>query len=103
MVAVEVVPGPSNECVSLAVHAAEQHCVYAEPGGEGDRALHLMVMLADLGNRRVAADHRHDALVLVDKGFGGLSVQLTENVLPRPLPRLLGHRAQLGQRCPVVT
>ncbi len=31
VVAVEIVPGPGEECVSLAVHAAEQHRVYAQP------------------------------------------------------------------------
>ena len=43
VVAVEVVPGPGQECVGLAVRAAQQHRVYAEPGGEGDRALDLVV------------------------------------------------------------
>ena len=81
----------------------EQHGVYAEPGGEGERALHLVAMFAHLGHGRVAADHRHDALVLVGEGLGAFSPQLSDDVLCGPPSRLLGHRAELGECSPVVT
>ena len=45
VVAVEVVPGPGQEGVGLAVCAGQQHRVDAEPGGEGDRAFDLVPLL----------------------------------------------------------
>jgi hypothetical protein len=85
------------------VHAAEQHGVDAEPGGEGEWALYLMAVLAHLGNGGVATDHRHDALVLVDEGLGTLSPQVTNDILCGPFSRLLGDGAELGECSPVVT
>jgi hypothetical protein len=98
VVAVEVVPGPLQEGIGLAVHAAEQHRVDPDPRRERNRALHLVTVLADLCDGRVAADHRHDALVLVDERRRGLPVQLSDDIACCPLARLLSHRAQLGQR-----
>ena len=71
VVAVEVVPGPGQEGVGPAVHPAEQHGVHAEPGRERERTLDLVAVLADLGDGGVAADHRHDALVLVVERLRG--------------------------------
>ena len=84
VVAVEVVPGPGEEGVGLAVRAAEQHRVHAEPGGERDRSLDLVPVLADLGDRRVAADHRHDALVLVVEGLRSARRAARAGCSPRP-------------------
>ena len=99
VVAVEVVPGPGEEGVGLAVRAAEQHRVHAEPGGEGDRALDLVAVLADLGDGGVAADHRHDALVLVAEGLASAAPCSSRRMFCRgPAPGLLGDRAELRQR-----
>ena len=98
VIAVEVVPCPGHEGVGLAVRAAQQHRVDAEPGREGDRALDLVPVLADLGDGGVAADHRHDALVLVLERLGGLAVSLTQDVLGGPPAGLLRDRSQLRER-----
>src|SRR5262245_58917521 len=97
VIAVEVVPGPRQEGVGFAVRAAQQHRVYTEPGGEGDRAIDLMPVLADLRDGRVPADHRHDALVLVVERLGRLSVTFTQDVVGGPNAGLLCDRAQLRQ------
>ncbi len=61
-----------------------------------------MAALSDLGNGGVAADHRHDALVLVPEGLRALLVPLAQYVLGRPATRLLRHRPQLRKRGAVV-
>ena len=100
-VVVEVVVGPVQERVDPAVRAAEQDRVQAEPGGEGDRSLDLVAVRADLGDRGVAADHRHDALVVVVERRGRLAVDRRAECSRGPFPGLLGDRSELRQRAPV--
>ena len=50
-------------------------------------AVELVMMPADLGDRRAAADHRHDPLVVVGEGLARLALQLGEYVLPPPRRR----------------
>src|SRR5262245_40990240 len=61
----EVVPRPAHEGVHPLPDAAHQPDVDAEPRRERDRPVQLVAMLTHLGDGRVAADHRHDALVVV--------------------------------------
>ena len=46
--------------------------MYAQPGHVRELSMDLMVVLADLGDRRAAADHRHDALVAVGERLAGV-------------------------------
>ena len=99
VVAVEVVPRPAQERVGPAVHTAEQHGVHAEPRRERHRAVDLVPVLADLGDGGVAADHGHDALVLVVEGLGRARRAIcAQDVLPGPLAGLLRDGAELGER-----
>ena len=50
----EEVPAPRHEGVDPLVHAAHQPGVHAEPGGERDVAVQLVVVGAHLGDRRAA-------------------------------------------------
>ena len=70
--------------------------MHPEPCSESHRAMQFVAMLADLGDRGVAADHRHDALVVVMKRPVGDILSLGQDVLGRPCPGLEGHRAELG-------
>ncbi len=100
VVAVEVVPGPGEEGVGLAVRAAEQHRVHAEPRRERDRALDLVAVLADLGDGGVAADHRHDALVLVVERARSCSRLRSRRMFcAAQRPGLLRDRAELRAAC----
>ena len=61
---------PVDERVDAGAHAGHQRGVDAQPGGERDRAVQLVAVRPDLGDRGAAADHRHDALVLVVERLG---------------------------------
>src|SRR5215217_2459596 len=102
MVAVEVIPGPAEKCIGLAVCSAQEHGVHAQPGSEGDWALDLMPVLSDFCNGGIATDHRHHALVLVRERLRWLASTLTQDVLGRPAARLLRHRPELGQGRPTL-
>src|SRR4029453_16647872 len=80
----EVVPTPGDEGVDLASSAAEQRCVYAKPSCECHRALDLVPVRPHFGDGGVAADHRHDALVLVVEIGAFLAGDLVKNVSGGP-------------------
>ena len=89
---------PGQERLHLGARVCEQLRVHAEPGGEGDPAVQLVSVLADLGDRRLPADHRHDSLVVVVEGLAELALHAREDVLRRPVARLLRHAAELRKR-----
>src|SRR4051794_7140423 len=97
----EVVPAPVDERLDAVADAAHQRRVHAQPRGEGDRAVQLVPVLADLGPRRAAADHRHQALVLVMERDTRLAGPLAQDVLADALAALQGDRAQLRERAAV--
>ena len=98
----EEVPPPRHEGVDPLADAAHQPGVDAEPGGEGDVAVQLVVVGTHLGDGRAVADHRHDALVLVVEGLARLAVDVGEDVLGRPPAGLEGDRAELREVVAVV-
>ena len=57
--------GPAKEGVHLGPGVGQQLGVHAKPSGEGEPAVQLVAVLADLGDRRLPADHGHDPLVVV--------------------------------------
>ena len=56
--------------------------------------MHLVAVFADLGDRRLAADHRHDPLVVVVEGLAALALGVGEDVPSRPVAGLLGDAAE---------
>ena len=52
----------------------------------------------DLGDRRAAADHRHDALVVVVERLARLAGEVGEQVVGRPRAALQRDRAELRER-----
>ena len=68
--------------------------VHAEPGRERDRAVHLAAALAHRGDRRAAADHRHDALVLVAERLRRRARRSRRAGSSRPTPRSGGPRSR---------
>ena len=92
----ERVPGPVDERVDPGAGGVEQPGVHAEPGGEGDGAVQLVVVLAHLGDRGTVADHRHDALVVVLERRGLACRRSTARMLSGDRPaRLEGDRSEL--------
>ena len=75
--------------------------VHAEPGGERDHAVELVAVRPDLGDRGAAADHRHDALVVVVERLARLAGGVGEDVLGRPGAALQRDRAELRVRVAV--
>ena len=67
--------GPGEEGLHLGAGVGQQLGVHAEPGGEGDPAVQLVAVRADLGDGRLPADHRHDALVVVVERRAGRAVE----------------------------
>ena len=65
-------------------------------------AVQLVVVGADLGDRRAVADHRHDALVLVVEGPPRVAGVIGEDVARRPPTGLEGDGPELRQVAPVV-
>jgi len=84
----EVVPAPVDECLDAVAHAAHQRGVHTQPGGERDRAVELVAMLADLGDGGASADHCHDPLVLVMERRRRLAGRLREDALRNACPAL---------------
>ena len=99
-VGAEVVPAPGHERIRPAADPAHQVRVHAQPGGERDRPVQLVPVLADLGHGGTAADHRHDPLVVVVERLAGVPADVGDHVAGRPLPALQGDRAQLRVRVP---
>ena len=91
------VPAPVEEALDPVAHSRHQRRVDAEPGGVGDRAVQLVAVRADLGDRGAAPDHGHDALVVVVERLARLAGEVGEQVVGGPDPALLSHRAELGQ------
>src|SRR4029453_18133086 len=85
----EVVPSPGNEGVDFVPGTAEQPCGYAKPGCECHGALNLVPVRPHFRDGGVAADHRHDALVLVAEIGAFLAGDLVKNVSGSPAARLL--------------
>ena len=71
--------------------------MHAQPRRERESAFQLVAMLPDLGHSRLAADHRHDALVLVLERPAALALHVGEDVLRCPVARLLGDAPELRQ------
>jgi hypothetical protein len=63
--------------------------VYTKPGRECHRTLNLVPVGPHSGDSGVAADHRHDPLVLVAEIRAFLASHLIKNVLGGPGARLL--------------
>ena len=61
----DVRPSPVDDASQAGADAGHQRGVHAEPGRERDGPWTSRRRLAHRGDRRAAADHRHDALVLV--------------------------------------
>ena len=74
--------------------------VHAEPGRERERSVDLTTARAHRGDRRAAADHRHDALVLVLERLRRPAREVRQQVLRGPLAALERHGAELRQGCP---
>ena len=72
-----------------------------EPGGEGDVAVQLVVVSAHLGDGGAAADHRHDALVLVVERFARLAVDVGAGCSSPPTARPAGPPTELGEHVAV--
>ena len=84
----EVVPAPVDERVDAIADAGHQRRVDAEPGRERDRAVELVPVRADLGDRGAATDHGHDALVVVVERLARLAGRVGEDVLRGPCAAL---------------
>src|SRR3954471_15333823 len=97
----EVVPSPGHERVDPVAHAEHERGVHAEPGGEGDDAVQLVAVRADLGDGGAAADHRHDALVVVVERLGVIAARDGADVVRRPRAALERDGAEPGQRVAV--
>ena len=69
--------------------------MHAEPGGERDRAVQLVVVLAHLGDRGAVADHRHDALVVVLERGRRFAIDRGEDALGHRSSCLQGDRTKL--------
>ena len=63
--------------------------------------MQLVTVRADLGDRGPAADHRHDALVVVVERLTRLAREVRQHVVTRPAAALLRDRAELGQEVAV--
>ena len=61
-------------------------------------AVQLVAVRADLGDRGAAADHRHDALVVVVEGLARLAREVGEDVVGRRDAALQRDRAELRVR-----
>ena len=72
----------------------------AEPGHVRELPVDLVVVLADLRDRGAAADHRHDALVLVVERLSRLALEVGEDVLRRPLPLCRATEPSCGSVSP---
>ena len=99
----EAVPGPIDERLDLGPRTGHQAGVDAEPGHVRELAVDLVVALADLGDRRAAADHGHDPLVVVAEVLAALAVEAGDDVVRRPRAALERDRSELGQRLVVGT
>ena len=97
----ERVPCPVDERVDPGAGRVEQPGVHPEPGGEGDRPVQLVVVLAHLGDRGTMPDHRHDPLVVVLERRGGLAVDHGEDAVGDRPTCLEGDGSELGIRRPV--
>src|SRR5215510_5302220 len=65
----EVVPRPVDQRFYTLPDAGHQQRVHAQPGRHRDRAFELMALAADFGHGRAAANHGHDAfVVIVERG-----------------------------------
>ena len=60
--------------------------------------MQLVSVLADLGDGRLSADHRHDPLVVVVEGLGHPALHASDDVLCRPVACLLRNAAELRKR-----
>lgn len=69
MNASKVVPCPLKESVQLRAHGCEQGGMDAELGSEGEDTRNGVMNRSDFRYRRVAANHRHDALVEISEGL----------------------------------
>ena len=81
--------------------AGHEDRVDAQPGGECEQAVHLTALRAHRRDRRVAPDHRHDALVLVLERLRRASGEIGEQVVGGPGAGLQRDGAELGQRLAV--
>ena len=79
------------------VHTRHQPRVDAQPGGERDVTVELVVVRPHLGDRRAVADHRHDPLVLVVERLPRRAGDGRRGCSGRPLPGLQGDGSELGQ------
>src|SRR5215510_12495434 len=57
-----------------------------------------MLLLTDHRDSGVAANHRHDSLVVIMKWSSSPTSDLSQDIFRSPLAALLGNRTQLGQR-----
>jgi hypothetical protein len=71
--------------------------VHTEPCRECEPAVQLVSVLADLGDRGPATDHRHDSLVPVVERRSRYALHGGQDVLRGPVARLLGDTAELRE------
>ena len=90
----EAIPAPIDDRLDLVPRTGHQRRVHAEPGHVGELPVDLVMVLADLGDRRAAADHRHDALVRVDEVLSLLARRTRRGCSPPPTCRSEGRRSR---------
>ncbi|MEZ4597110.1 MAG: hypothetical protein R3C32_09910 [Chloroflexota bacterium] len=91
----EVVPAPLHEGIHAVADARHEHGMDAQPCGEGDRAMELVVADGQRRHGGVAVDHRHRALVQIVEGPRRLALDLAHDVVAGPRAALHRDRAQL--------
>ena len=97
----EVAPRPVDKGLNAIPDAGHENRVDSQPGGECEQAVYLPAPRAHRRDRRVAPDHRHDALVLVLERLRRVSGEIGEQVVGCPRAALQRHGAELGQRLAV--
>src|SRR5215469_1383914 len=89
----EIIPHPIHESVDFNPQTAQQSYMHAEPHAVRSHALKLVAMLANLGYRRIPANHRHDAFIMVVKRRTWCACNVGQNILGCPFSTLLCYRS----------
>ena len=94
-------PGPVGEACRRARTPVISSHVHPSQAANAERSVHLPAARTHRGDRGSAADHRHDALVLVAERLRRPAGEVREQVLGGPHPALERHGAELRERLPV--
>src|SRR5215510_3681154 len=93
----KIVPSPVDKGFDSCPDPGHQQGMYAEPRRKGDGTVEFMLLLPDHRYSRVAANHRHDSLVVIMKRSSRPTSDLIQDIFRSPLATLLGNRTQLRQ------